>query len=88
MKSGGGGKHVALLEIMSWMLIHKLPTSLSSLVFYGLLPVNKGGSIASTTLMSSPGACYICLVGLEAVRGSDLFSGMSGYIYKVEKSEC
>lgn len=49
--------------------------------------MNQAGSIASTTLMSSPGARYIHLVGLEVMRGSDLFSGMSGYIYKVEKSE-
>lgn len=69
------------------MLIHELPTSLSSPAFYGLFPVNQAGSIASTTLMSSPGARYIHLVGLEVMRGSDLFSGMSGYIYKVEKSE-
>lgn len=70
------------------MLIHKLPTSLSSPVFHRLLPMNQAGSIASTNLMNSPGACYIHPVGLEVMRGSDLFSGMSGYIYKVEKSEC
>ena len=76
---------VALLEIMSWMLLHELPTELSPPVFYGLL--NQAGSEATTFMIVLVCVTFV-LWHLGVVRSSDLFSGMSGYIHKVEKSEC
>lgn len=51
----GGGKLAAPLEIRAWMLIHRLPTPVPFLAFYGLLPMDQSCSTASTTPVSSPG---------------------------------
>lgn len=88
MNSGSGGKCVALLEIMAWMPIHELPTYLSSPVFYGLFPMNEAGSVAPTTFIVVLAYVTFVLWDLGVVRSSGLFSGMSGYTHKVEKSEC